>query len=163
MQKILKRVATAERVASKRKAVRQKQASGLDRHDEEREKVYQKSEIAKDFARAKRAIKDDWHLGPLAPNISIGELGVTHGAISEARYQMSGQLRDHQKEARCAWLGGAKSLNLAVGDRVVLLDGPDKGRIGKISDIQKHNMEVVVDGLNKVHLSLFSQQLLYYP
>jgi large subunit ribosomal protein L24 len=155
MQKILKRVATAERVASKRKAVREKQASRLDRHDENRERVYQKSEIALDFARAKRAIKDDWNLGPIAPNISIGELGVTHGAISEARYQLSGQLRDYQKEARCAWLGGAQNLNLTIGDRVVLLDGPDKGRIGKIMDLQKQTMEVVVDGLNKVYSPLF--------
>lgn len=150
MQKILKRVATAERVTAKRKAARDRQAWNKNRFAERDEVKYQRSQIAADFGRAKKAIKDDWFLGPNAPNINVGENGPTHGAISEARYQMSVTLKDHQKEARCAWLGGARNLNLTEGDRVVLLEGPDKGKIGKISDVQKDKMEVIVEGLNKV-------------
>jgi hypothetical protein len=150
MQKILKRVATAERVAAKRKATRDKQAWQKSRFEERDEVRYQRAQMAEDFGRAKRAIKDDWFLGPSAPNINVGEHGPTHGAISEARYQMSGSLKEHQKEARCAWLGGAKNLNLAEGDRVVLLEGPDKGKIGKVTTVYKDKMEVIVEGLNKV-------------
>ncbi|KAI0137288.1 KOW domain-containing protein [Xylariales sp. AK1849] len=154
MQKILKRVATAERVASKRKATRDKQAFNKHRFEERDEVNYQRSQMAQDIGRAKQAIKDDWHLGPMAPNIHYGELGATHGAISEARYQMAGTLRDKQREARCAWLGGARNLNLTVGDRVVLLEGPDKGKIGKVAEVQKENMEIVVGGLNKANLKM---------
>lgn len=153
MQKILKRVATAERVASKRKAARDRQAFNKTKYDERDEANYQRAQMAADFGRAKQAIKDDWFLGPNAPNINVGENGPTHGAISEARYQMGASLKNHQKEARCAWLGGSKNLNLVAGDRVVLLDGPDKGKIGKISDVQKEKMEVIVEGLNKVRRS----------
>ncbi|KAI1863954.1 hypothetical protein JX265_005043 [Neoarthrinium moseri] len=154
MQKILKRVATAERVAAKRKTARDRQAFNKNRFAEVDEVKYQRSELAQDFGRAKQAIRDDWHLGPNAPNANIGQYGPTHGAISEARYQIAASLRDHQKEARCAWLGGATNLNITVGDRVVLLEGPDKGRIGKITDVQKQTMEVIVGGLNKSNIRM---------
>lgn len=154
MQKILKRVATAERVAAKRKATRDWQAWKKERFNEQDEVKYQRSQIALDFGRAKQAIKDDWYLGPNAPNINVGENGSTHGTISEARYQMSATLKDHQKEARCEWLGGAKNLNLVEGDRVVLLEGPDKGKIGKITTVQQDKMEVVVEGLNKSNVRM---------
>lgn len=153
MQKILKRVATAERVVAKRKATRDRQAWNKERYGERDEVRYQRAQMADDYGRAKRAIKDDWYLGPNSPNINVGEHGATHGAISEARYQMSASLRDHQKAARCEWLGGHKNLNLVEGDRVVLLEGPDKGQIGKITTLQKDKMEVIVEGLNKVRLS----------
>ncbi|KAK9778817.1 putative KOW motif-containing protein [Seiridium cardinale] len=154
MQKILKRVATAERVAAKRKAARDRQAWNKERFEEQDEVTYQRAQMAADIGRAKRAIKDDWHLGPNAPNINVGENGSTHGAISEARYQMSITLKDYQKEARCAWLGGSKNLNLVEGDRVVLLEGPDKGKIGKVTSVQKDKMEVIVEGLNKSNVRM---------
>ncbi|KAI4599173.1 hypothetical protein KJ359_002132 [Pestalotiopsis sp. 9143b] len=154
MQKILKRVATAERVVAKRKAARDRQAWNKEKYGERDEVRYQRAQLADDYGRAKRAIKDDWYLGPNAPNINVGEHGATHGAISEARYQMSASLRDHQKAARCEWLGGHKNLNLVEGDRVVLLEGPDKGQIGKITNLQKDKMEVIVEGLNKSNVRM---------
>ncbi|KAF7533216.1 hypothetical protein G7054_g7260 [Neopestalotiopsis clavispora] len=154
MQKILKRVATAERVAAKRKATRDRQAWNKERFSERDEVKYQRAQLAEDYGRAKRAIKDDWHLGANAPNTNVGERGGVHGAVSEARYQMSASLKEHQKEARCAWLGGHKNLNLVEGDRVVLLEGPDKGQIGKISNLQRDKMEVIVEGLNKSNVRM---------
>ncbi|KAH8677386.1 hypothetical protein BX600DRAFT_124824 [Xylariales sp. PMI_506] len=154
MQKILKRVATAERVATKRKATRDRQAWNKNRFEERQEKAYQRNEIAKDIGRAKQAIRDDWNLGPMSPNVYVGELGPTRGAISETRYSIASSLRDHQKEARCEWLGGAKNLNLTSGDRVVLLEGPDKGKIGKVVDVKHENMVVVVEGLNKSNIKM---------
>ncbi|ETS77454.1 hypothetical protein PFICI_11328 [Pestalotiopsis fici W106-1] len=154
MQKILKRVATAERVVAKRKAGRDRQAWNKERFSERDEVKYQRAQLAEDYGRAKQAIKDDWNLGANAPNVNIGERSGVHGAISEARYQTSMNLKDYQKEARCAWLGGAKNLNLVEGDRVVLLEGPDKGQIGKITNLQKEKMEVIVEGLNKSNVRM---------
>jgi len=79
-----------------------------------------------------------------------GEAAAQYGAISEVRYKNPTSLRNEQKEARCAWLGGYKNLNLVPGDRVVLLHGPDKGKIGRVQNINREDASVVIEGLNKV-------------
>jgi large subunit ribosomal protein L24 len=150
MQKILRRVATAERVVAKRKTNRDWLAWKKAHYAELDDVRFQRSTLAEELGQAKQAIKDDWHLGPLSPNLSVGEHSSTHGAISEARYQVATSLTDRQREARCAWMGGAANLNITNGDRVVLLEGPDKGKIGKVQEVQKDTMEVIVEGLNKV-------------
>ncbi|KAK8130221.1 KOW domain-containing protein domain-containing protein [Apiospora kogelbergensis] len=154
MQKILKRVATAERVAAKRKATRDRLHFNKDRKEEEYGLKSQAHIVAHDIGRAKQAIRDDWRLGPLAPNSHTGEAAAQYGAISEIRYKNPTALRKEQKEARCAWLGGYKNLNLAAGDRVVLLHGPEKGRIGRVQDINHDDASVVVEGLNKSNIKL---------
>ncbi|KAK8039222.1 KOW domain-containing protein [Apiospora rasikravindrae] len=124
MQKILKRVATAERVVAKRKAARDRLHFNKERKDEEYGLRNQGHIVARDIGRAKQAIKDDWNLGPLAPNSHTGEAAAQYGAISE-------------------------NLNIVSGDRVVLLHGPDKGKIGRIQNINEDDASVVVEGLNK--------------
>lgn len=111
-------------------------------------------EIAEDYKRARQAIKDDWNLGPLAPNHFTGHLAAAYGAISASRYQMQGTLREEQRRARCEWMGGPKYINVDVGDRVVLLEGPDKGRIGNIEEVVEDTMTVKVSGLNKSNIRL---------
>ncbi|KAK8094535.1 kow domain-containing protein domain-containing protein [Apiospora hydei] len=154
MQKILKRVATAERVVARRKAARDRLHFNKERKDEEYGLRNQGHIVARDIGRAKQAIKDDWNLGPLAPNSHTGEAAAQYGAISEVRYKNPTVLRNEQKEARCAWLGGYKNLNIVPGDRVVLLHGPDKGKIGRIQNINQDDASVVVEGLNKSNIKL---------
>ncbi|KAK7921134.1 KOW domain-containing protein domain-containing protein [Apiospora marii] len=154
MQKILKRVATAERVVAKRKATRDRLHFNKERKDEEYGLRNQGNIVARDIGRAKQAIKDDWNLGPLAPNSHTGEAANQYGAISEVRYKNPTSLRNEQKAARCAWLGGYKNLNLVPGDRVVLLHGPDKGKIGRVQNINEDDASVVVEGLNKSNIKL---------
>ena len=149
MQKLLRRVATAERVVSKRKAATDRMLWKKDIKKHRQDQASQDVMVNQDINRAKQAIKDDWNLGPMAPNIYYGDAALTYGAISESRYRQAVVLREKQKEARCAWLGGSKNLNLAVGDRVVLLEGPDKGKIGKVTDIQMNEGCLIVEGLNK--------------
>lgn len=45
---------------------------------------------------------------------------------------------------------GGRYLNIVVGDRVVLLEGRDKGKIGKITKVEAKHGEVTVGGLNMV-------------
>lgn len=149
MQKILRRVATAERVVAKRKAATDRMHWKKDLKLQKREQLSQGASVEQDIDAAKQAIKDDWNLGPMSPNIYYGEAAAAYGAISETRYRQATKLREKHKEARCAWLGGSKNLNLALGDRVVLLEGPDKGKIGKVTDIQLDDGCVLVEGLNK--------------
>ncbi|ORY64098.1 uncharacterized protein BCR38DRAFT_434005 [Pseudomassariella vexata] len=154
MQKVFRRVATAERQAAKRTADRQRVAILHEKLSNKGSKGYQRRAAREDIIKAKNAIKNDWHLGPLAPNNFKGDLADTYGAISETRYKLNGALREEDRQARCAWLDGATHLNLAQGDRVVLLEGPDKGKIGQVKDIHPDTCDVVVEGLNRSNLRL---------
>ncbi|KAI1210444.1 uncharacterized protein F4807DRAFT_423436 [Annulohypoxylon truncatum] len=154
MQKILRRVATAERAVAKRhkKQMQARDKKGLSRQRVRRQQ--QLSAFGVDVKNAKMAIKDAWELGPLAPRSDVGIHAGTRGAIKETQYGVFGRPTPTQLEARCAWAGGTKFLSLAVDDRVVLMEGPDKGRIGKIMDIDPNKMEVFVDGLNKSNVAI---------
>ncbi|KAI1136605.1 hypothetical protein F5Y05DRAFT_98938 [Hypoxylon sp. FL0543] len=154
MQKILRRVATAERVATKRAKMKDMKWFKKDKK-ETSEHHRQQLHLAKaEFSDAKQAIKDDWELGPLAPRRDVGSWAGAKGSIHEARYATHGRVTLAMRNRRCQWAGGAYNLNLAIGDRVVLIDGPDKGRIGKIAKIDHDKAEVMVDGLNKSNIRL---------
>lgn len=154
MQKLLKRVATAERVTNKRRTTRNQIYERNDYNDRLADVALQRKDAFKDIQRAKQAIRDDWHLGPLAPKPNYGELGDAYGAVAETRYKITFPMKDKAKEERCKWLGGTKNLNLASGDRVVLLEGPDKGKIGKVMEVDLDDFLVTVEGLNKVRFLL---------
>ncbi|KAI0113764.1 hypothetical protein GGR51DRAFT_546952 [Nemania sp. FL0031] len=154
MQKIARRVATAERVANKRQKAKDfKLYKGM-KKDRQATAGQQVERALEEVNKAKQAIRDDWSMGALSPRMDVGEWHGARGSISEARISSAGRLSLAQRNARCQWAGGAYYLNLAVGDRVVLLEGPDKGRIGKISEITHENAEVTVNGLNKTNIRI---------
>jgi len=150
MQKILRRVATAERVATKRQKAKDLKSYKNDKWQRGKQLLQQLSSVREELQDTKKAMKDDWALGPLAPRHDIAEWHGALGAIGQFRYSAPGKISLAARNARCQWAGGAYRLCLAVGDRVVLLDGPDKGRIGEIVDINHDSAELTVDGLNKV-------------
>ncbi|OTB04144.1 hypothetical protein M426DRAFT_320993 [Hypoxylon sp. CI-4A] len=152
MQKILRRVATAERVAAKRTKTKDLKWFKKQKKEQYTEQQQQLAMVKEEFSTAKQAIKDDWALGPLAPRRDVGEWAGAKGAIHEARYTTYGRISLAMRNRRCQWAGGAYNLNLATGDRVVLIDGPDKGRIGKIMQIDHDKAEVTVEGLNKSNI-----------
>lgn len=162
MQKILRRVATAERVATKRQKAQDlrlyKEEKKQTSHQDKRRVMMAQEELEK----AKQSIRDDWAMGPLSPRTDIGNFQDAYGTIGEARYATTGGFSLATRNARCRWAGGAYYLNLAVGDRVVLLDGPDKGRIGPVTSIDHDTAEVKVKDLNKVDLSSSSPPLLLF-
>ncbi|KAI1132149.1 hypothetical protein F5Y10DRAFT_231663 [Nemania abortiva] len=152
MQKILRRVATAERVAAKRQ-----KAKDFTRYKrikkEAATQTKQQLSLARDeVEEGKQAIRDDWAMGALSPRTDVGKFHDAYGAIGEGRSSGAVRFPLAVRNARCQWAGGAYYLNLAVGDRVVLLDGPDKGRIGKISEINHDTGEVTVLDLNKSNI-----------
>ncbi len=48
-----------------------------------------------------------------------------------------------------------KSWSIVRGDQVVVLSGPDKGKKGKVTAVDRENNRLVVDGLNLVRASSF--------
>ncbi|KAI1766572.1 hypothetical protein GGR53DRAFT_485828 [Hypoxylon sp. FL1150] len=157
MQKILRRVATAERVASKRSKAKDLKWFKKERKEESEEQNQQLEMVREELKRAKQAIRDDWELGPLAPRLDVGAWDGAKGAIHEMRFATGARVSLAMRNRRCQWAGGAYNLNLAVGDRVVLVDGPEKGQIGKISRINHEKAEVTIDGLNKSNIRLQPQ------
>ncbi len=150
VQKLMRRVATEERVAAKRKKVKDTKYFKKGRKEEAGEALHQTTVAEAEFRRAKQAVRDAWRLGPLAPREDVGEWAGARGAIHQARFPSVARLSPAMRDARCAWAGGARNLNLVPGDRVVLLEGPDRGKIGRIASVIEDAAAVTVDGLNKV-------------
>ncbi|KAI0130861.1 hypothetical protein F4814DRAFT_445002 [Daldinia grandis] len=154
MQKILRRVATAERVVAKRTKTKDLKWFKKEKKETYRDQQQQLGVIRGELDAAKQAVRDDWELGPLAPRRDVGEWAGAKGAIHEVRYAAYGKVTLAMRNRRCQWAGGAYHLNIAVGDRIVLIDGPDKGRIGKIKTINYDKAEVVISELNKANIRI---------
>ncbi|KAI1147235.1 KOW domain-containing protein [Nemania diffusa] len=154
MQKILRRVATVERVASKRAKIKIDKSKRRERKSGDENSRQNLQAVRDDIERAKQAVRDDWAMGALSPRLDVGPWHGAHGAISEHRAAKPGRFPPEKLDARCKWAGGAKYLNLVEGDRVVLLDGPEKGRIGEIMHIQRDSAEITVKDLNKSNIRL---------
>ncbi|TRX97520.1 hypothetical protein FHL15_001798 [Xylaria flabelliformis] len=155
MQKIARRVATAERVAVKRRKAKTNRFALHERKEIFAEDKEQGRQAADEVKVAKQAIRNDWAMGALSPRQDVGKFHEAPGAITQVRFPGNTILSLAKRNARCQWAGGARYLNLAVDDRVVLLDGPDKGRIGKISEINQNTANVTVKGLNKSNVVIY--------
>ncbi|KAI6381064.1 hypothetical protein MCOR25_001362 [Pyricularia grisea] len=115
------------------------------------------------------ARREDWEKGPLAPRRdamrtsipkfkktlvtdferqgAAANVPLVYGAVEREVALLDTVPSEQQLEERWAWAGGSKFPNLAVGDRVVVVEGPFKGQISTISEID-HNRGVLF--LNEV-------------
>lgn len=83
--------------------------------------------------------KEDYDLGPLAPRRDIGKDAETYGTVDSIRFQ-----RVTVPKWKRRWCG------FEVGDRVVLLKGRDKGKIGVVDEKDEESETVRVKDLNMV-------------
>ncbi|KAK2591735.1 hypothetical protein QQS21_010556 [Conoideocrella luteorostrata] len=148
MQKLVKRAAQAQRQATRRAQQRMEQEN-IDNRIRNRQALRSAvSEVRQNLKDARQARKEDWEMGPLAPKRDLGF--NNYGAFKESvrqdwtNYGLH-QARPQLVEKRCAWAGGVRQLNLAPQDRVVILDGPDKGKIDRIKDVQAENGTVTLE------------------
>ncbi len=148
MDKLLRRVRMAERQvvrrAKREKYIQEKFEQRQQRH----QMLRTQREAGEQLKAAIVARHEDWELGPLAPRRDVSRVdkfGNYWGSITGERAQLSTtQLTDEQKTARSAWAGGPQYICLAPGDRVVILEGPYRGKITKIEKINKENMTIDV-------------------
>lgn len=152
MQKLAKRAAQAQRQASRRAARiaeenRRSQQSTGRRYLQEAV-----AEVRGNIHEARRARREEWELGPLAPKRDLGF--NAYGEIGSGRrdWSQSGQfqIKPEMAERRCKWAGGVKQFSLAPGDRVVVLEGHDKGKIDRIKSVQPADGFVTLEKLNRV-------------
>ncbi|CAG8949506.1 hypothetical protein HYFRA_00007736 [Hymenoscyphus fraxineus] len=153
MQKVVfRRTLMAERQAARRLAKRKEEnvKTWLKNNNEQVAQMKRAQSMLKKQARVWR--REDYELGPLAPKRDVGDVKNTYGSIPAELSQGPSLYKPDRDEKLALW--GGKYLNITTGDRVVLLQGPDKGKVGKISSIDKERAEVVVEGLNLAYIAI---------
>jgi large subunit ribosomal protein L24 len=141
----------AERQAARRLAKRKDKAQReWAKSNREQVNFARRDEITQ-IKNAKLVRREDYELGPLAPRRDVGDSKETYGTIIGQRIR--GQPLDHRKIEKVMEPFGGKYLNIVPEDRVVLIEGRDKGKIGKVSKIDARNGELTVEGLNMVNSS----------
>ncbi|KAI3552591.1 KOW domain-containing protein domain-containing protein [Colletotrichum filicis] len=162
MQRIIKRTVQAEKQVARRMKKRARGEGGAEKAQRFRDQKNMLTELNQDIKAARLARQEKWDLGPLAPRRDMFE---TYGALQTNRQGRSTPLKPDEIEARCEWAGGVEYLNLAVKDRVVLLEGPEKGKIDRIASINLEYGTVQLEEIGKVtvHVPESFQNLLDAP
>ncbi|KAK3946391.1 hypothetical protein QBC46DRAFT_5072 [Diplogelasinospora grovesii] len=143
MDKLLRRVRMAEGQVGRRNKKRSLIKHIVHKNDRKRAMKGLRAEAGSQLKQAIVARHEDWELGPLAPRRDVSkvdEFGNYWGSISAQHAMLEAPLKPEEKEARAAWCGGSQYLCLAPGDRVVVLEGAYKGKIGVIETIKKDIM-----------------------
>lgn len=147
MQKVIRRTVLAEAQAARRLA-RLKERFEREKAKTKRENVdFIKRGESADIKIARRTRREDWDLGPLAPRRDVGLKKETYGTISSMRIR--GETMSLAERLLVNPEGG-RYANIVVNDRVVLLEGRDKGKIGKVIEVDAKRQEITVEGLNLV-------------
>ncbi|KAI1007150.1 hypothetical protein K3495_g1073 [Podosphaera aphanis] len=152
MQKLLRKATMAKGQLARRTA-KLKAKQERDQQKSNRENAAylyrQKKSLIEESRKVRR---EDWELGPLAPKRDVGNQTETYGAVDGHLIQ-GPRLSPEQAEEKMKNFGG-KFLSLFVDDRVVLLEGRDKGKIGKVIKIDRERAECTVEGLNLIDVKL---------
>lgn len=144
MQKIIRRTALA-RNQSQRKAIRAAKDAEREEFKDALRQRFAFNRIEIDNIRAERQRRrEDWMRGPLAPKRDAGLEGKTFGALSPQAMNPP-VIPKHLRR---------KYINIAAGDRVCIMKGKDKGKIGEVIRVDPNNETVLVKDLNMVCLRL---------
>ncbi|KAH7407758.1 hypothetical protein BKA64DRAFT_743355 [Cadophora sp. MPI-SDFR-AT-0126] len=150
MQKVFRRTILAEKQVARRSAKRsQKKLRDKWNNQRDQNNYHRKDEI-KAIKDARFARREDYELGPLAPRRDVGTQKDSYGTVSLTR--MQGRPLHGKEKWDILNFWGGKFLNIQVGDRVVILEGRDKGKIGKIKEINPKAADCMVEGLNMMDI-----------
>ncbi|CAL3971290.1 unnamed protein product [Diplocarpon coronariae] len=153
MQKVFRRTIMAEKQAARRLAKKKdKYHRQLWRTEAEQNQIHRADEI-KTLKTARAVRREDYELGPLAPKRDVGDEVETYGTISMQRAQ-GRTLHGKEKSDILDFWGGAKNINIVKGDRVVILHGRDKGKIGLVINVDVNRAEASVKGLNMMDIAV---------
>jgi large subunit ribosomal protein L24 len=107
-------------------------------------------------------VKEDWRLGALRPNRAVGAAAAKYGALGEEQLQKPGipihtqRNRNKFRETRGLpqeyplVVDDKKYFHLEREDRVIVVNGRDKGKIGVIQSVVPRTHEILVKGVNMV-------------
>ena len=112
--------------------------------------------------RARKNAKEDWQLGPLRPNRAFGESMEKYGALTSEQVQKpsipvsvqkrKNEIREHKGLALEYPLvvDDKKYFPIVKGDRVIVLKGRAKNKIGVVQEVLDQTHEVTLEGINMV-------------
>lgn len=144
MQKVVRRAALARNQAKRKARI----AADKERHEDLKGAILEKTRYNRsvlDEAKNERLQRrEDWMRGPLAPRRHAGERLGTFGTIPSQRIHPPTVPKEQRR----------KHFNIAEGDRVCILKGRDRGKIGRLVNINKETEHVTVKDLNTVSLFL---------
>src|SRR3954447_24083244 len=140
MQRVLRRSLLARNQSLSKNRRLDKQALKREEKEFHRERVM-RDKALRGYVKAERiARREDWFLGPLAPQRDVGDQKGIYGTMSPMAIRQP-KLPERQRE---------RYINFAVGDRVVVVRGRSKGRITDIKTIDAEAMTVGLEGVNTV-------------
>lgn len=151
MQKVIRRTILAEKQAVRRAAKRQEKKQREWRKNTLEQARFQRRDEVEQIQAAHKAIKEDWELGPLAPKRDVGNMKDAYGTVNTLRSKgpvLTTKARWDQR----VWIGG-KYPFVVEGDRVAIMEGRDRGKIGTVMEMDFSRGELKVEGLNMVCLS----------
>lgn len=144
MQRVVGRAKFAEKMANKarQKKIGQKKRSEGWLRNQTRVRLIRANTAALQQDRKNR--REDWACGTLAPRRDVGDKETTYGALS--MYDIELPVRDPEQRPRWA--------PILRGDRVVIVRGRERGKIGKVKGTDYERAAVQVEGLNIVDVQL---------
>jgi large subunit ribosomal protein L24 len=140
MQKVLRRSLLARNQALRKTRRNDKIELKKEVKEFHRDRVM-RDKALRGYVKAERtARREDWFLGPLAPQRDVGDQKGIYGTMSPMAMRQP-QVPERHRE---------KYINFAVGDRVVVVRGRSKGKITEIKNVDAEAMTVGVEGINTV-------------
>jgi len=152
MDKLATRVRQAERQATRRANFICKLKAKRDRKERLQSFRIHHNQAHKNWVATRQSIREQWERGPLAPKVDLGN--GEYGTIDQARANPDIPLPEPFLKERCAWAGGITRLCLTPGDRVIIMEGPDNGRIDTIEDIDMKNATLTLKKLHRVAITI---------
>lgn len=145
MQKVIQRTTLARSQAARKARILKKKEERLDvvKFFRERDQ-YQRTQIDAERA-AVKARQEDWYKGPLAPHRDSGLIAGTYGTVDPSDTFLP-RIPKHLRR---------QFINIAAGDRVVLLKGPDQGKICEVTSVDRDSESIRCRDYNQVRFCFF--------
>ncbi|KAE8453045.1 hypothetical protein EG329_012232 [Mollisiaceae sp. DMI_Dod_QoI] len=152
MQKVIRRTVLAEKQAARRLGKRRDKLSREWAKTNREQDRHLRREATGQLKQARLNRREDWELGTLAPRRDVGDSKDTYATVHTQR--MRGTILQGKDKHEALKIVGGRYSNIVKGDRVVLLEGRDKGKIGKITNTDKLRAECTVEGLNLIDVAI---------
>jgi large subunit ribosomal protein L24 len=136
---------------NKRYRERRKEKAEAKKEREDDKKTYEVGAIYRRASQqpardALKAMKEDWQLGPLAPRRDVGENAGKLGTVPMGEHELHNITETQRKQVEERMGDNV----FRVHDRVVVLSGRDRGKIGQILSVDEEKMSASIEGINKV-------------
>lgn len=153
MQKLLRRTAQAERQVLRRASKKGKMAQRAEQREDFKRRMAATQDSHRAVKEAARRRREDWEMGPLAPqrDTPLKDSTDAYFGTMGLRRNMGENFPEKQRELACRWAGGRKTFCVKAGDRVAIMEGPDKGKIGTVKFISDEQGSVALEGEHLQH------------